>query len=426
MGTGIQLCIVGAGSSYTPELIEGILAHAPEPLPITDVRLHDIDADRLAVMAGLAERMVRHAGKRIEVRAGTALAPLVEGADFVITQIRVGGMAARYLDESIPPRYGLLGQETTGPGGMFKALRTIPPMLAIARTVEQVAPRAFLLNYTNPSGIVTEALRRHTGARVIGLCSGIPEMQTRLRDLLRGEFGDLRSYCVGLNHLGFVHRLEAGGRDVTATALERVVAHAEQTPGFGGFPDPRSIRLLHAISLGYLSYYLFRRQTLETARTAGQTRAQQIMRIEEEVFAEARSPAATGKPAALAKRGGGGYSNITLGFLRAIVHDSGDELACTVRNGEAVDGIEPDAGVEVVCRTGANGPAPLPVGPIPLAFRGLVQAVKAYETLTVAAAVQQSRALAIQALVNHPLAGDLDVIEPLVDEMLQAHGLCFR
>ena len=425
MNEGLTLCVVGAGSSYTPELIEGLLAHTHEQLPVTDLRLCDPAGDRREIMAGLAERMIAQAGRRITVRQGADLAPLLAGVDFVITQVRVGGMAARALDEKIPLRHGIIGQETTGPGGMFKALRTIPPLLEIARTVERVAPQAFILNYTNPSGIIAEAISRHTGARIIGLCSGLPRVQEVIGDLLREEFGEVRSYCVGLNHLGFLCKFMVGEEDVTTRALAVLEAKAAAAEDYAGLGAPEFIRYLGAVPLSYLSYYLNRSASVEKALAREQTRAEEIMGIEREILEAAADPATVTKPEALARRGGGGYAGITFRFLRAIAFDLGEELICTVPNQGAVEGLEPEVGVEIVCTVDRSGPHPVPFGPIPLAFRGLVQAVKAYETLTVEAAVHQSRSLAVEALINHPLVGDLPLAEALVDEMLAAHGLNF-
>lgn len=426
MTESIVLCIVGAGSSYTPELIEGILRLPREQLPVTSIGMTDVDPRRLAIMAELARRMIRHAQRDISIRSHTQLEPMVEGADFVVTQIRVGGMAARYLDESIPVKYGILGQETTGPGGMFKALRTIPPMLEIARTVERVAPKAFILNYTNPSGIVAEAVRRHTRARIIGLCAGIPNIQVRLKPRLQAKFPDLKMYCVGLNHLGFIHRIVSRNRDVTGEAIDFLLAEDRRTSIENA--DAASMRLaqaLGAIPIGYAMYYFNRGRMLRKVQAATETRAQQVMKIEKQIMDEAAAEATVRKPETLQRRGGGGYAQITLDYLTAIRRNSGEELVANVPNRGCVEDIEADAVVEVVCRADANGATPLPVGPIPIAFRGVVQAVKAYETLTVAAAVQQSKRLALQALLNHPLCGDLDVCEPLLDEMLQAHRLPF-
>jgi len=418
MSRGITLCIVGAGSSYTPELVEGILAHTIDELPVAALRLHDIHTERMDITASLARRMIAHAGRDISVDSGTDLEAMLEGADFVITQIRVGGMAARARDERIPLKYGVIGQETTGPGGMFKALRTIPAMLEICRTVERVVPEAFVLNYTNPSGMVTEAMKKHTNARFIGLCSGMPGIVRRLSEKLADRFPDLKVYCVGLNHLGFAYRMVSGGKDVTEEAIRLVVDRKIGTAEFA--------RFLGAVPLSYLNNYFHHAKRVEKALAGEKTRAETIEQIEQEVFAQAADPATVTKPEALAKRGGGGYSAVTFSFLKAILNDTGAELVCTVQNGGAVDGIEHDAGVEVTCRVGKDGPEPIPVGAMPLAFRGLVQAVKAYETLTVEAAIHRERGLVVQALLTHPLVGDLDTAVPLVDEMLQAHGLDYR
>lgn len=235
----------------------------------------------------------------------------------------------------------------------------------------------------------------------------------------------MRTYCVGLNHLGFVHRFLAGNCDVTAEALELLIEKAASADDNAGLVAPEFIRSLRAVPLGYLRYYLHRRKSVEHALAQTKTRAEEIIDIERQIFAEARDPHTVGKPGALANRGGGGYAEVTFQFLRAIAFNLGDELVCTAPNRGAVEGIEPEAGVELVCTVDSTGAHPLPVGPIPLAFRGLVQAVKAYETLTVQAAVTRQRLPAIQALINHPLVGDLPVAEALVDAMLPAHGLHF-
>lgn len=426
MSQPITLCIVGAGSSYTPELIDGLLRYPHEELPVREIRLTDIDGTRLDIMAGLSQRMIHASGRDITLRAGPELDPLLEGVHFVITQIRVGGMAARHIDESVPLKYGVIGQETTGPGGMFKALRTIGPMIQIARRVEQIAPEAHILSYTNPSGIIAEAVTKHTRARFMGLCSGIPSIQADLKRRLESMgFPQVKTYCVGLNHLGFVHRILSAGRDVTPDAIDALLAH--DTRGEIDNAQAAQMRLakaLGAIPISYVSYFLRRGHRVEQARRAGETRAQKILKIERAVLDEARSGSV--KPAALDQRGGGGYSEITFDFMSAIHNDTGAELVCSIPNKGSVEGIDDDATVEVACRVDRRGAKPLPVGKIPLAFRGLVQAVKAFESLTVEAAMKQDRNLARLALLNHPLTGDLDVIDPMLDEMFEAHGLAWR
>jgi 6-phospho-beta-glucosidase len=328
-------------------------------------------------------------------------------------------MKARHLDESIPLKYGIIGQETTGPGGMFKALRTIPPMLEIANTVAAVAPDAFILNYANPSGIVAEAVSKHSKAKIIGLCSGIPWMIQHLKERFSAEYPDLHIYTVGLNHFGHIHRVISGERDVTAEIMETLAREQEKKSG------DSLVRLLQAWPISYVGYFYHRGKAVEKAKASPQTRAQEIEGIEQEILREAAQPETVEKPEALSRRGGGGYAGITFSVMKAIVNDTGEELTCNVPNRGSVGGVEDDAVVEVVCRVDRNGAHPLPVGDIPLAFRGVMLALKAYETLTVEAAVQRSKRLAKLALLNHPLVGDLDLIEPLLDEMLAAHGLDF-
>ncbi|MFB3881503.1 MAG: 6-phospho-beta-glucosidase [Armatimonadota bacterium] len=421
MSHGVRVCVVGAGSSYTPELIDGILTQPPEALGISEIRLTDINADRLAIMAGFSRRAVRHAGRQIAISSDPDPDGMLAGADFVITQIRVGGMKARHLDESIPLKYGLLGQETTGVGGMFKALRTIPAMIEIGRRVERACPGAFILNYTNPSGIVTEAVRKYTKAKLIGLCAGIPGVQENLKRRFSPRYPDFRSYTVGLNHFGYVYRMLSGQRDITAEVIGLLDEEdrAKRQPGAG----MSTYGLLGADPLGYVHYFLHRGAAVARQKASATTRAQEVEKIEVRILEEAARPETVTKPVALSERGGGGYAAITFAVMKAIIHDTGEELTANVPNCGCVTGIDDDAVVEVVCEVNRHGARPLPVGPIPLAFRGLVQALKAYETLTVEAAVHRDRRLATLALMNHPLVGDLDVIEPLLSEMLEAHGL---
>jgi 6-phospho-beta-glucosidase len=420
----IVLCIVGAGGSYTPEIIEGVLERPG--LSVAEISLTDSDPQRLAVMAGLARRMVQASGRRIEVRESGDLAQAARGADFVVTQIRVGGMAARQIDETIPLRYGVIGQETTGPGGMFKALRTIPVMIEVARTISEVAPAAFILNYTNPSGVVTEAVLNHTGARLLGLCSSIPLLQHRLRGLLAEPFGEVEIASVGLNHLGFVHEITAGGRDVTKAAIDHL--HARHAANDGLFASALKIApLLGAIPVEkYGDLYFHRRAEFEAMAGAERTRAQAVMDIEAQVLAQAADPAVCSKPPALIQRGGEGYSGVTFDTLEAILEDRGSKIVMSTLNRGAVAGLPDDAAIETVCEVGAQGARALPVGEMPLAWRGLVQAVKAHESLTVQAAVSRSRDVALQALLAHPLVGDIDIAEPMLDDLLAAHGLDYR
>jgi 6-phospho-beta-glucosidase len=428
----LNICIVGAGSSYTPELIDGLLHHPESEIPVSEIHLTDRNAERLGIMAGLSGRMITASGRQIRLKHSTNLAEMAKGSDFVVTQIRVGGMAARYLDESIPPKYGMIGQETTGPGGMFKALRTIPQMIEVANTVAKAAPNAYILNYTNPSGIIAEAVLKHTKAKLMGLCSGIPGMQAYLTEQLAKDYPGFKSYSVGLNHLGFIYRMVSKGKDVTGEVIDRLYREEQKHQKKGKRNNARMgeaalAKKLGAIPIGYLYYFFYRTQVVKEEQGKGhETRAQQVMKIEKAVLKEAANPSCRSKPQALINRGGGGYSDVTFGFLKAIHHNRPSEMVCSVLNRGAVDGIDDNAGVELSCRVDGRGATPLKVGKIPLAFRGLVQSVKAYESLTVEAAVKRDRNLVIQALLNHPLAGDISRIEPMVDEMLKAHKLNFK
>lgn len=419
-----MLCIVGAGGSYTPEIVEGVLKR--EGLTVAEISLTDTDSQRLAVMEGLTRRMIAAKGRRIAVRASADLAIAAVGADFVVTQIRVGGMAARQIDEVIPLRYGVIGQETTGPGGMFKALRTIPVMIDIARTIAQVAPNAFILNYTNPSGIVTEAVLNHTDAKLLGLCSSIPLLQQRLKRLLAERFGEVEIASVGLNHLGFIHQITADGEDVTKAAIAHL--HAGREGADGLFASALKIApLLGAIPVEkYGDLYFHRRAEFAAMASAVQTRAQAVMDIEAQVLAEAADLAVNTKPPALTRRGGEGYSGVTFDTLDAILNDRGARIVMSALNNGAVAGLPDNVAVETVCHVDAKGARTLPVGEIALPYRGLVQAVKAHESLTVQAAVTRSRDIALQALLAHPLVGDIDIAEPMLNDLLKAHGLDYH
>lgn len=422
----IKICIVGAGGSYTPELVAGVLDRAHADLPVAELSLTDTDSERLEIMAGLTRRMIEHRQRRIAVTTSVDVADAARDSDFVITQVRVGGMRARHLDETIPLKYGVIGQETTGPGGMFKALRTIPVMIDIAETVSRVAPNAFILNYTNPSGIVTEAVLTQTSARLLGLCSSIPQMQRMIADKLRPEFGDVRVQSVGLNHLGFVHRILAGDEDVTHAGLNWLGAHDDGACAMTS-SALKTARMLGAMPvLKYGDLYFHRVAEVEALRRAERTRAETVTVIEAEVLAQAAAPETVDRPSALIRRGGDGYSAVTFDTLNAILNNSGDEIVMSTLNRGAVAGLPDDVAVETVCRVDASGARALPMGEMPVAFRGLVQAVKAHETLTVKAAISRSRDLALQALLAHPLVGDIDVAEPMLDEMLTAHGLNYQ
>jgi len=409
----MKLVIVGGGSSYTPELMDGLIRQY-EALPVSEICLTDVNEKRLEILGGLSQRMVAKAGLPIQVTMTTDRRRALEGATFVNCLIRVGGMDARINDERIPLKYGVIGQETTGPGGMMKALRTIPVMLELAREMMEVCPDAWLINYTNPSGIIAEALGRHSRVRYVSLCSGPKGWIEATLKLMGVDPARANVDWIGLNHLGFAVQVWVDGKDATEQAVEAVADHWNI--------DAEWLRTLGAIPASYLRYYYHRELVVQEASRSGhRTRGEQVKEIEAELLRQYADPNLAEKPELLKMRGGGGYSDVAMAAMLAIYHNRGERQIIQVLNQGAVDDIPPDASVEVPCLVDRTGPHPIRMGAIPLPIRGLIQAVKAYESLTVQAAVEGSRRLAMQALMAHPLVPSWEVAKPLLEELLAAN-----
>ncbi len=409
----MKLVIFGGGSSYTPELIDGLIRQY-ETLPVSEVCLNDINEQRLEILGALGRRMFAKAGLPVQVTTTTDRKRALEGATFVNGLIRVGGMDARINDEKIPLRYNIIGQETTGPGGMMKALRTIPVMLGLAHDMEAVCPDAWLINYTNPSGIIAEALGKYSKVHYVGLCSGPKGWIEATVRALGVEPSRANAEWVGLNHLGFLIRLWVDGQDVTAQAVEAAAKHWNI--------DAEWMATLGAVPSSYLHYYYHHGSTVQAAQQPGhRTRGEQVKEIEAECLHLYADPNLDEKPAILKKRGGGGYAEVAMAAMQAIYHNKGESQIVQVLNRGAVDGIPADASVEIACIVDRTGPHPIRVGELPLPIRGLVQHVKAYESLTVQAAVEGSRRIALQALMSHPLVPSWEVARPLLDDLLAAN-----
>jgi len=411
--------VIGGGSSYTPEIVEGLIARAEE-LSLREVWLVDIPQgeEKLKIVGALAKRMVARKGRPFKLRLTTDRKEALPGATYVVTQIRVGGMQARIKDERIPLRHGVIGQETTGPGGFAKALRTVPVILDICRDMERLAPGSWLINFTNPSGIVTEAVTRHTSANVIGLCN-IPIGTERW---FAREFGakpeETFIEFVGCNHLVWANRVWVRGVEVTDQLIAKVAKSGDYAPGF--------IESLRAIPCGYHHYYYMKDQAVAKALKADAegkpTRGEQIIPIEKELFEQYRNPKLAQKPAALSKRGGSHYSEAACRLMASIHTDRRDIQCVDTTNRGAISDLAPDSVVEVSCVIGADGPRPLAIGPLRPELRGLLQQVKAYEELTIEAAVTGDRGAALQALVANPLVPSVAVAKLLLDELLEAHA----
>lgn len=410
----MKMVVFGGGSSYTPELVDGLIAQY-EQFPVTELSLLDINEQRLEIVAGLSRRMLARAGLPVQVTTTTAdRGEALEGAAYVNSVIRVGGMEARIRDERVPLRHGVLGQETTGPGGMMKALRTIPVVLSLAQDMERYCPDAWLINYTNPSGIMAEALGKHSRVRFVGLCSGPDGWIAAVLQLMGVEPERAAVDWLGLNHLGYVTRVWVDGRDVTERAVEAVADHWRL--------DPELIRTLGAIPCSYLAYYYHQPRLVEQAREPGhRTRGEVVREIEGELLRQYADPRLAEKPDLLRQRGGGGYSDMAYTAMLAIHHNRSTRQIVQVLNQGSLDGLPDDASVEVPCLVDSRGPRPLRMGVIPLPIRGLIQAVKAYESLTVQAAVEGSRRVALQALLAHPMVPSWEVAKALLEDLMEAN-----
>jgi 6-phospho-beta-glucosidase len=412
---GLKIAVVGGSSTYTPELVQGFADRA-ERLPVDDLVLLDPDADRLEVVGGLARRMLERRAFDGRLALTGRLEEALDGADFVIVQLRIGGQAQRRVDETLPLEFGCIGQETTGPGGFAKALRTVPVVLDIAeQTARRGAAGAWLVDFTNPVGIVTQALLDE-GHRALGLCNVAIGFQRRLAAQLQVEPARVELEHVGLNHLSWLRAVRVDGVDrlpeLLAERAEALAAEVEL--------PVELLRLLGAIPSYYLRYYYLTGQVLDEQRRQP-SRAEQVAEIERELLRLYRDPALDSKPELLERRGGAFYSEAAAQLVASLHAGTGDVQVVDVRNDGAISDLPADAVVEVPARVDVDGAHPLPQRPMPPELLGLVQQMKAYERLAVAAARGGDRALALEALLANPLGGDWRVAVPLLDALLKAN-----
>lgn len=411
--SGLKVAIIGAGSSYSPELIEGF-AKLKDRLPISEIVLMDVDRTRLDIMLGFCTRFARHLDFPVRIRATTDRRDAIEGAAFINVQIRVGGNAARIFDEKIPNKYGLIGQETTGAGGFTKALRTIPVMLEIARDVERYSPDAWIINYTNPAGLVTEAVTKYSKANMAGLCSGGLFPRNWTAKALGVEPESVRYDFYGLNHLNFAYNITVDGRPLTDEEFDLA---ADKTFSL----DKDMVKHLRLLPSPYMQYFYHKGTRVKEQLEAPLTRGEQVQLLEKEVFAAYADPNQSEKPAALAKRGGGGYSEVALGIMDALHNDTDIWGVVNVPNRGAVPLMPHDAVVEIACKVNKQGIHPIPLQDIPSFGWGIISAIKNYEQLTVEAAVHGDREKALQALMANPLVGEYEIAVPLLNDLLEAN-----
>jgi 6-phospho-beta-glucosidase len=410
----MKLAVVGGGSTYTPELVAG-LARERERLDLRELVLHDIDADRREVVGGLARRMLDAAGYTGSLSVTDDLDVALDRASFVLIQLRVGGQAARLSDETIPLACGCIGQETTGAGGLGKALRTVPVVLEIAERVRELAhDDAWIVDFTNPVGIVTRALLDH-GHRAVGLCNVAIGVQRHVARLLAVEPRRVLVDQVGLNHLTWVRAVHVDGRDVLPELLRD---HGDELAAHAGQPR-RVLEELGAIPSYYLRYFYFHDEVLDEQRT-GVPRAATVAEIERELLELYRDPALATTPKLLEQRGGAYYSEAATQLVASLAGGDGDVQVVDVRNNGTVAGLADDDVVELPARVEAGGPVPLPQAPLAPELLGLAQHVAAYERLAVAAAISGDRTVVHKALLAHPLIGQVPMADELVTALLAA------
>ena len=410
---GVKVAVVGGGSTYTPELVEGFVKRG-DRLPVDQLVLLDIDEDRLSIVGALAERMMRKVGWEGQLVLTADRDRALEGADFVIVQLRVGGQAARFKDETIPLAHGCIGQETTGPGGFAKALRTVPVVLELAdETAKRGAPGAWFVDFTNPTGLVTQALI-DGGHRALGLCN----VAIGFQRAFAGHFGvtpdRVQLEHVGLNHLTWERKVMVDGVDRLPELLDTAM---DMLAGETDMPA-ELIRAVGAVPSSYLHYYYLTGRVLEEQRTS-RTRAEEVMEIEAGLLELYKDPTLDTKPKLLEERGGAFYSDAAAALVASLHAGTEDVQVVNVRNGGAIPNLPDGAVVEVAATVDRAGAHPLPVEPLAPEMLALVEHAKAYELLAVEAAITGDRGVALKALMTNPLVGDYDRAGPMLDELLE-------
>lgn len=414
----LKTAIIGAGSIYTPELIEGLIKRK-NVMPVTELALTDINRRKLEIVGGLAKRMVNHAGLACKVVLTLDCDTALTDADFVFVQIRVGELPARVLDEKIPLKYNLIGQETTGIGGFFKALRTIPVLMNIAERIKKLCPNAWMLNFTNPSGICAQALLDHANIKMMGLCNvPIGMMSSPVKQFTK-EAAEVD--YVGLNHLSFLTSIRHNGRDFLQEAVAGDDELLEKLDGQMGFAKD-VIRKVGGVPSYYLHYFIHQREALKKLLSAKQFRGEECMAIDEELLGMYSDAGLFVKPEKLSQRGGAMYSKTACSLAESIYTNNRKVHVVNAYNKGAIPFMADDDVVETRAIVGAGGAEMLPATVTGGEYiKGIMQTVKAYERQTVKAATGGSRDDAISALMSNPLICDYDAAVGCFNEMLEAH-----
>ncbi|QNT95372.1 6-phospho-beta-glucosidase [Streptomyces griseofuscus] len=414
----MKLTVVGGGSTYTPELVDGF-ARLRDILPVEELVLVDPDAERLELVGGLARRIFARQGHGGRIVTTADLDAGIDGADAVLLQLRVGGQAARRQDETWPLECGCVGQETTGAGGLAKALRTVPVVLDIAERVRRGNPRAWIIDFTNPVGIVTRALL-HAGHRAVGLCNVAIGLQRKFADRLGVTPQDVHLAHVGLNHLTWETAVRLGGPEGENVLPKLLAEHGDAIADDLRLPRALLDRL-GVVPSYYLRYFYAHDEVVRELRTKP-SRAEEVARMERELLEMYGDPALDEKPALLAERGGAYYSEAAVDLAAALLRGEGSpyQVVNTLNKG-TLPFLADDAVIEVQAAVGPTGPAPLPVPEVDPLYAGLIANVTAYEELALEAALRGGRDRVFRALLAHPLIGQYEYAETLTDRLI-AHN----
>ncbi|MBU5455506.1 6-phospho-beta-glucosidase [Caproiciproducens sp. MSJ-32] len=427
----LKIVTIGGGSSYTPELVEGLIKRYDE-MPVSDYWLVDIEEgkEKLEIVGALAKRMVEKAGVPMNIHLTLDRREALKDADFVTTQLRVGLLDARVKDERIPLSYGFLGQETNGAGGLFKALRTVPVILDIAKDMSELCPDAWLINFTNPAGIVTEALLRYgVHKKVVGVCNVPIGMEYGFADALGVDKERITVDFAGLNHMVYAERVYLDGKDVTSKLIDILTGNNSKSQTMANIAaldwDPATIKAFGVIPCPYHRYYYKKQEMLNHELEEfknGKTRAEVVKEVEKRLFELYKNPELKDKPEELSRRGGAHYSDVACNVINGIYNDKNTIIAVNTRNNGTLKQFEDDSAIEVSCYVGKNGPVPVEtVTDLPIFAQGLAGQIKAFERLAAEAAYTGDYNTALAAMVTNPLVADDKKGRKLLNEMLLAH-----
>ena len=414
----LKIAIIGAGSTYTPELIEGLI-NKKYSLPLKKLYLMDIEDRKLNIVGGLAKRMIEHSDLKCEVKLTKDLDEAIDGASFVLAQIRVGKLPARVLDEKIPLKYGLLGQETNGIGGFFKGMRTIPEIMKIVHRMEVLCPDAWLINFSNPSGMIAEAVLNNSKIKMLGLCN----VPINTIDSIKKKMELPNAYIeyIGLNHLAWITKIEQDGVDY----LQKAIDEGINSPVMANIPQFNFthdlIKTVGAIPTSYLIYYYYKDAQLEKAMNAEKCRAEVCMEIEETLLEKYSDVKLYTKPEELSKRGGARYSEVAINLVNSIYNDINDIQVVNCLNNGAIPFMADNDAVEVCARIGKDGAKVIKTNYQNAHIEELMKQVKAYEKHAVKAALTGDLDEAMRALLINPLVGDYKKAKPCFDELLEVH-----